>query len=516
MSYSCKSEHSSTYECYIDGWGVPKRFPGPNAFHSVQRVKIGGTDWEANVPVKIVETWTSNPIAELTYNGGTPIYYGKITECKWYDSGNKIWTDYFYSTPRLRAEDSGEIHFEYLPGEYYDPIGVSYTLKDKPVGTPYDFINFGDEQYGQLLRKTEYAEDENGKVPVMQEDYEYEFETSGLYTEPQYIYRVISFHPERQLTEEDIAKGESYAVAGTSDIPYEYTTSTTYNKLKRSSITQYYPSGDSFTTVKDYSYVETVKGSNGSLSNQVGLKPRTVTSTYSNGKQKVDIFAYSDGHYPITHYPEVLHPTVSSTEITPPKNILLEHKSVIDGDTTYTRQKMDKVSNGFFKISSIKSKYPHEIKFQEALEIKHDVYGNIVETKGLDGIPTSYIWSYDNQYIAAKIVNASHSEVDTALAKRGISVSTNMFRTLSFIGETDEKDLESLRESLPKAQIYTYLYQPLTGAMIKATDPSGKATYYEYDSLSRLSRVYFKEKTSTGGYVERTIESYKYNLTNKY
>jgi hypothetical protein len=62
------------------------------------------------------------------------------------------------------------------------------------------------------------------------------------------------------------------------------------------------------------------------------------------------------------------------------------------------------------------------------------------------------------------------------------------------------------RFSSLNVQISTYTYKPLVG-MTSMTDPTGLTTYYAYDYIGRLIRVYQIDESSQ---MENTIEEYNY------
>ncbi|PWG82117.1 hypothetical protein [Pararcticibacter amylolyticus] len=308
------------------------------------------------------------------------------------------------------------------------------------------------------------------------------------------MYRTRTYTTERPLSEQEIAGKEVFK---TPDILRQDDGIITHNIVTSQKVTEYFATGDSVVTTKDYRYTNNPNGSE----SQIQAKVRNIT-TYLNGNRKQEeYFTYSDGKYTLTHYPENLYPTSDLSKH--PGGILTEHKTIIGTDTTYTRQKLNAVGDDFFVINPIKAKSIPGNKFDEMLDMKYNYYGNVIETRGLDGKPTAYIWSYNNQQVVAKVENATFQNISDALG----------FYLDGVEGIYDLRDrtdvlvqLNRLRELLPNALVYTYLYKPLVG-MTSSTDLSGKTTNYEYDSSNRLKRTYFKE-----GNEERTIESHEYNL----
>lgn len=103
--------------------------------------------------------------------------------------------------------------------------------------------------------------------------------------------------------------------------------------------------------------------------------------------------------------------------------------------------------------------------------------GKPVEVLGRNGVPTTYIWSYQRQYPVAKIDNATASQVSAIL---GVSINQ-----LSDYNKNNLASLDGLRAALPSAHVTTYEYEPMIG-MLEATDPNGRKTSYQYDGLGRL------------------------------
>lgn len=133
--------------------------------------------------------------------------------------------------------------------------------------------------------------------------------------------------------------------------------------------------------------------------------------------------------------------------------------------------------------------------------LSYDTYGNPVEVL-IDGTENVvYLWSYGGQYLVAEIRNATLNEVNTVLNYVFDVTSVN---ELSISVTPNERMLKngSLQRALPKSQVTTYTYKPLTG-VASSTDPAGLTTSYEYDTFGRLAKI----KDSEG----HVIESYEYN-----
>ena len=120
---------------------------------------------------------------------------------------------------------------------------------------------------------------------------------------------------------------------------------------------------------------------------------------------------------------------------------------------------------------------------------------NLVQVKQIGGESTSYIWGYDNQYIIAKVENATYAQIE-ALAGFGTGFSiTNNLTT------AQETALRGLSDVL----VTTYDYEPLIG-VIKITDPNEQYVTYHYDEFNRLE--YVKDKNG------KILSQNQYNYKN--
>lgn len=146
-----------------------------------------------------------------------------------------------------------------------------------------------------------------------------------------------------------------------------------------------------------------------------------------------------------------------------------------------------------------KEVYPSDnIEFCE-----YDQYGNLIHSIVNGSINNVYLWGYGGQYPIANISNATYEEVLNALGRK----------TPEYFSSSTNPDLlviDSLREQLPRAHLRTYKYIPGVG-INQQKSPSGYTIYYDYDSMSRLIRIYLKEKGDTGIEKERTLKSFDYH-----
>lgn len=117
------------------------------------------------------------------------------------------------------------------------------------------------------------------------------------------------------------------------------------------------------------------------------------------------------------------------------------------------------------------------------LEInQYDNKGNILETKGKDGIFTSYIWGYNSQYLTAKVVNAQYVTVSGLINQSFLDYA---------VGGSDDDAVRNHLTALlniPAAYPTIYTYKRLTG-ITSEMDYRGRKTYYDYNGLNQLIQV---------------------------
>lgn len=145
-----------------------------------------------------------------------------------------------------------------------------------------------------------------------------------------------------------------------------------------------------------------------------------------------------------------------------------------------------------------------EVYPSDNIEFCHyDPYGNLIHSVWNGAVNNVYLWGYGGQYPIAEISNATYEEVLGALGGK----------TPEYLSSSITPDLQvvdSLRTQLPGLHLTTYKYLPGVG-MTEQKTPSGFTTYYDYDSMGRLIRIYLREKDDDGMEKERTLKSFDYH-----
>jgi YD repeat-containing protein len=147
------------------------------------------------------------------------------------------------------------------------------------------------------------------------------------------------------------------------------------------------------------------------------------------------------------------------------------------------------------------STLPFSNKYKEQITFKFNDFDNKVEQRIINDMVKTYLWSYNNTYPIAQIINADYATVINALENEAV---IKDFATKNPTDEEVKTFTNKLRlaSSLKNALITTFTYKPLIG-MTSQTDPNGITTYFEYDDFGRLK--YAKDKDM------KVLKHYQYN-----
>ncbi len=147
---------------------------------------------------------------------------------------------------------------------------------------------------------------------------------------------------------------------------------------------------------------------------------------------------------------------------------------------------------GTFSSSNDGSTFPSP--YEEVTSIvKYDSKANLLEVLGKDGVSTSYIWGYNQQYPVAKLIGITRLQVEAILGANYNSGTGGMIPAT----------VTQLRNAFPGAQISIYTYNVGVG-IATTTDANGSITYYDYDTLGRLMAI----KDSNG----KLLKTFQYHV----
>ncbi len=207
------------------------------------------------------------------------------------------------------------------------------------------------------------------------------------------------------------------------------------------------------------------------------IQPARVETINSEGQTTSFEMKYPTDYPGISPYSSM----VTNNVISP----VIEHK----GRNVSLNKELSKIitnyqglqSNSIFKPLNIQRSLLAQQLETEATFDLYDAKGNLLQLTAKDGVPTSYIWSYNGLYPVAKIIGKTYND---AISQSGINLSLFDSIPVDAIAQTE---LNKLRQ-LTGALISTYMYIPHTGIAME-TDPRGRNTTYTYDNIGRLILV---------------------------
>lgn len=136
---------------------------------------------------------------------------------------------------------------------------------------------------------------------------------------------------------------------------------------------------------------------------------------------------------------------------------------------------------GVLPASSSPTPYSADTRYQlVSTYTQYDNKGNLLESIGRNGVKTTYLWGYNQEYPVAQVVGSDHVTVSGKINNPSILNNPSSDESL----RTELNNLRTINGGLVK----NCTYAPLIG-ITSETDPVGRTTYYEYDLFSRLSVV---------------------------
>lgn len=464
----------------IKGWGIVKRHINSNLFCITQEVE---REEHVSSCIARLRKWFSSPVVPITFKGGSPVVYTSVIEYKIGKNVN-FKTEYKYTSPPISVWDGAvkvqngsvvnlETYSDRTDKETIYPYDY-HEMNDVPQF--YKYIN--DYTYGLLKEKKEY---DNDRVVIKTE---YKYDDMKKYWDVgidfKTLYRYKEYHGIASSPLE-VAYNEKF---GNCDGNSAGTISATNNVITHERQVEYFINGDSLEVVKNYYYSD---------NDQKSILPRCIETNISNGKVLKEYFTYGK-HYSLDYYPESLGNAPAST--------LLEYKRIIGNDTIYQRQKFVTDGNARVHPEIIKTKNKGS-QFYTELNYKYDDYGNVKELKGRNSIPSVYIWSYNNQYIIAKIDNVDSELVDEYLNAN--NQSRRVIGEMSQPAEVIFDILARIQSVYIGTQVSLYKHKSMVGVQSIIT-PQRVNNSFEYDGKGRLT-----EKSIYQGENKIVLENYKYN-----
>lgn len=385
-----------------------------------------------------------DPISPLGYYQGSPIIYTKVTETQGDSSHMMGKTIYEYDVPlTYRRSLSG-----YITGMEHDASAV-----------PVDWKN------GRLKKITMYKREGSTDVKVKE-------------TEHTYVSSSVEICHGTMVMDRVVYQGFSNRTANTTNSPgdhgsyaaqyfYHYWTSEQTGTYKLSSTTE-----REFSSASDTAGIGT--NTTYAYGNSTHYLPSrvTVTELPINSQLKQTDYTYAYNTYSAMSTKNMLNYPYEESVKDSGGNYVFRSRITYTGTTPRPYQVFKSYS------STIPTTDP------DLTIMQRNSYGQVLESKDRNGTSTVSLWGYEGQYLVAEIVNATYSQVLTALGSSSLSsILTGVQPTITQISA-----MKALRTSLPNAHVTVYEHSPLIG-VTKVTDPSGRETSYTYDSSNRLYEI---------------------------
>lgn len=398
-----------------------------------------------------VRMYVPNPLAEMSFDGGSPVVYEEVAE--------------YLSTVPSNGQAT-------LDGKNVYKYGYANPFLEHVGGTTLNRSSDDGWSQGRLWEKTSYKIDSYGRtLPVMRDTYTY----SAFRTQQLGYYKVYS-----------VLQGR-----GTNDLPLFKTTrdnygafSVLYGSISTGCLRPVSQQNEVFnengrvvrTTVSTYGNTDHLFATKVET-RQAGLTVKTEEYQYPS-----DISSPGPGEQLLVAGNQLRLPLVKKTSM---------------GGRVWVNRTQYAISSNIAVPSAVWSGVAGNEEKRVDI-VQSDAYGNPLEVRS-DGATTIYLWGYYGTSLMAEIRGASYAQVAAALGTDPRTVSGSTVPG-SYLGP--------LRGGLSNAQISSYTYTPLVG-ISSSTDPSGLTTYYGYDRAGRLKETYIMEDGD-----KKIVESVLYNLVN--
>lgn len=231
------------------------------------------------------------------------------------------------------------------------------------------------------------------------------------------------------------------------------------------------------------------------------LLTKQVTPASTSNETIISLFRYPQDYLTLPTYKNMADKNILSPIIEK-----ITYKNTISKDNELNREKVEYTNFGelaYYPKSVQTSVTGGEFR-SDLIFDKYDEKGNVLQYTTLDGVSTSYLWSYNYQYPIAEIKNATYKQLTDIITENTL----NLIAQKKEPTESDLQTINNLRNNrtLNDVIITTYTYKPLTGIRT-VVDPTNIKNSYEYDDFGRLAIV----KDLNDSYISR----YEYGYANR-
>ncbi|WP_417943018.1 hypothetical protein [Flavobacterium sp. RS13.1] len=409
-------------------------------------------------------TYSSASSLNYTYPNGAPIYYTKVTE---YEQD-------------LGKQTGKTVHTYYKPDEFYS-TDYPFINRNLVQETNIPYLKT-DWMMGQQKSKEIYKYDpKSGFKSVYKKSFEY-----IKYLRPQGLRVVYSF------------------------FKYFYQLQSTYTGSTRDLYNLDYPNnfikgeyalpmGVMLLSKEKEDWFENTGTKSISTSYFYDklpfVEPSRILTQNSKGEsiETSHKYAYDfDGVYDEMENANMISPLIEEITRNITKNKELSRK----------KTNFEKIPAGlnFFAPKTVQSSVKGGVLETDTTIDQYDQFGNVLQLRGRDEIPVSYLWGYHDIYPVAELKNVSYAGIPSTY-KSNIEISdpVNDTSLINF--------LKGLRNTFnePGQAINTYTYKRQVG-VTSITDTKDLTQYFDYDSIGRLKNI--KDNNL------KIVKSINYNIKN--
>lgn len=455
-----------------EGTGIlmtePKQNSKPNMYHfdtesyEQQIVYLYGSKLQSptiepsglgTIGAETKTTYQPASVLDYTYPGGAPIYYTKVTEYN-QDLG----------------EQTGKKVFTYYePNHFYDG-SAPFNNRVLVEGTNIPYLKTDWMMGAQKSIETYNFDLKTGFTPVHKKKFEYtrynltnQVKVVSVFHKK--IYKVVSGNS--TVSDRAIFSYNSSGELITSEygIPIG-------KLLLSKEIEEFYDGSSVNTSASIFTY--------GKLPY---LNPSKIITTNTEGNtiETEHKFAYDfDGDYDLMESENMVTQLVEEIKT----NITI-NKELSRKKTNY-----EKITEGwgFFAPKTIQSSVKGQTLETDLTYSKYDQYGNSLEIKSKDNVPTSYLWGYNSLYPVAELKNVPYENISSIFTSNVTIADPSSEASLLSV-------LTNLRNTFnnPTQMVNTFTYKRLIG-VTSMTNPNDYTMYYEYDPIGRLLNQKDNEK----------------------
>lgn len=400
-------------------------------------------------------TYMPNATLDLSYSGGSPIYYTKVTEYQ-LDFGKQ----------------TGKKVYAYYPVNYF----IQFPAPDPQQS---NFLPNTDEKYltenwflGKLESEAEYKFQTGTFNLVHQTNYEYTLRVQPKW--PRVIYSFLynyfnvtqpgGGNPMDVYFYQPVGTNSNLQVQGSDYITYQ--SGIPVGCLLTSKVTDQMQddNGNTFSTITQYYYDNTIYN-----------QPTRMVIYDSKGGYKSHAFKhpYDYGTAPYTSMValNMLSPVIEDV-VTSQAGQELSHIL-----TNYNQ-----INGAFFAPSSKQTSVLGNPLETLVSYDQYDSYANPTSVTDRGGVTKCYLWGYQSRFPVAEVAGLPYSTVQAA----GVS------QTILDNPSSDNQLLTELNKlrtiSAKPYQVKTFTYKPMIG-ISGSLDEKGLAIYYNYDAYGRLENV---------------------------